>query len=406
MLLGIHGSQRPGRAPCWAAILGGLACGFAGWLSVSPVVAQGQPQPNLAPTGVLSAAGVPGPSSVLVPARPFGADAAGDTPQTRLRPIAAPSAVDAIRAQQAFPQVAQPTPGGPTRAIPAPTSSPTANAGPFIPASFGGSAPVRQAAMMQSPNGSGLTLPSMPPGGYGAPPTYAPTYSPPPVSPPVSSPAPTGNPALPPALGSSTTSGPINLPAPDLGTTPLPRGNANPGAVVPLTPQVMQPAGPVIATPAPQRAIPSPMLPSDYAPLPQPQLTTGFATLGNCRNISAPSGYQSDRIPTYAPDPTSISQASATGYGGPVTAPAAGVPTVLPPVSVMPIAQGTPGFIATPTPMSFGGQTIVPGPAKHQPLISFGQERYPVQVGQGIFGQPVAYVPGQSIRNCIRYLCW
>ena len=400
MLLGIHGSQRRGRAPRWGASLSGLACGFAGWLSVSPVVAQGQPQPNLAPTGVLLPVGMPDPSSIPLPARPFGADAAGDTPQTRLRPIGAPSAVDAIRAQQAFPQVAQPTPGGPTRAVPAPTSSPTATTGQFIPASFAGSVPVRQAAMMQAPNGSGLTLPSMPPEGYAAPPTYSPTYSPPPMS----SPAPIGNPALPPALGSSTTSGPINLPAPDLGTSPLPRGNANPGAVVPLTPQVMQPAGPVVATPAPQRAVPSPMLPSDYAPLPQPQLTTGFATLGNCRNISAPSGYQSDRIPTYAPDPTSLSQASATGYGGPATAP--GVPTVLPPVSVMPIAQGTPGFIAPPTPVAFGGQTVVPGPPKHQPLISFGQERYPVQVGQGIFGQPVAYVPGQSIRNCIRYLCW
>lgn len=250
---------------------------------------------------------------------------------------------------------------------------------------------------MQSPDGSALTLPSMPPGGYAAPPNYSP--------PPMTSPAPTGNPTLPPALGSSTTSGPINLPAPDLGTSPLPRGNAVPGAAVPLSPRV-QPAGPVVATPAPQRGTAAPtMLPSDYAPLPQPQLTTGFATLGNCRNISAPSGYQSDRIPTYAPDPGSITQASATGYGGPATTvPAA--PTVLPPVSVTPLAQATPGFIAAPTPVAFGGQTIVPGPAKYQPLLSFGQERYPVQVGQGIFGQPVAYVPGQSIRNCIRYLCW
>lgn len=38
------------------------------------------------------------------------------------------------------------------------------------------------------------------------------------------------------------------------------------------------------------------------------------------------------------------------------------------------------------------------------PLLSFGQDRNPVQVGQGILGQPVAYVPGQHVRNWIRYL--
>ncbi len=37
-------------------------------------------------------------------------------------------------------------------------------------------------------------------------------------------------------------------------------------------------------------------------------------------------------------------------------------------------------------------------------LLSFGQETYPVQIGQGWLGQPVAYVPGQPIRNWIRYI--
>lgn len=179
MLFGNHGSQRHGRAPRWAASLGGLACGFAGWLSVSPVAAQGQPPQTLSPTGVLSPSGVPGPSNIAVTGRPFGADAADDTPQTRLRPIGAPSAVDAIRAQQTSPRVAQPTPGGPTPANPSPTFSPTATAGPFVTAGFAGSGPVRQAAMMQAQNGSGMTLPSMPPEGYAVPPTYSPPYSPP-----------------------------------------------------------------------------------------------------------------------------------------------------------------------------------------------------------------------------------
>jgi hypothetical protein len=33
-----------------------------------------------------------------------------------------------------------------------------------------------------------------------------------------------------------------------------------------------------------------------------------------------------------------------------------------------------------------------------------GQQQHPVQVGQGILGQPKAYVPGQGVRNFIRYL--
>lgn len=38
------------------------------------------------------------------------------------------------------------------------------------------------------------------------------------------------------------------------------------------------------------------------------------------------------------------------------------------------------------------------------PLFSFGQESNCVVVGQGFLGQPVAYVPGQWVRNTIRYL--
>lgn len=399
MLLGINGSTRRARATRVGVSLGRLACGFAGCLAVSAVEAQ-----SPVPQGLSQA-------SLPTPTRPYGADAAGETPQTRLRPIHAPSAVDAIRAQQSTP----PAVSGLSRPRPVDAFSASTATAPVIPTvpvavaaagyegwagygdavAYGNSLPVRQAAMMQAPDGSGMTLPSMPPGGYAAPPTYAPPYSPPTMT----APAPTGTTALPPALGSSTTSGPINLPVPDMATTPLPRGNTTPT----LPPQV-QPSGPIVVTPAPRGPASPTTIPGDYAPLPQPQLTTGFATLGNCRNVSAPSGYQSDRIPTYAPDPASVAQASATGYGGPATVPSA--PTVLPPVSVMPLAPGPPGTAVAPTPVSIGGQTIVPGPAKCQPLLSFGQEKYPVQVGQGIFGQPVAYVPGQSFRNCIRYLCW
>lgn len=39
-----------------------------------------------------------------------------------------------------------------------------------------------------------------------------------------------------------------------------------------------------------------------------------------------------------------------------------------------------------------------------RPVVSFGQEKNPVVMGQGIVGQPTAYVPGQPIRNFFRYL--
>lgn len=40
----------------------------------------------------------------------------------------------------------------------------------------------------------------------------------------------------------------------------------------------------------------------------------------------------------------------------------------------------------------------------YQPLVSLGQDRYNVQLGRGIVGQPTVYVPGQSFRNFLRYL--
>ncbi|MEM7476679.1 MAG: hypothetical protein AAF483_16955 [Planctomycetota bacterium] len=40
----------------------------------------------------------------------------------------------------------------------------------------------------------------------------------------------------------------------------------------------------------------------------------------------------------------------------------------------------------------------------YAPLISLGQEGYNVQLGRGILGQPTVYVPGQPVRNFLRYL--
>ena len=45
-----------------------------------------------------------------------------------------------------------------------------------------------------------------------------------------------------------------------------------------------------------------------------------------------------------------------------------------------------------------------PNNSGFRPLFTLGQENYNVTLGRGIIGQPTAYVPGQGIRNFMRYL--
>jgi len=268
------------------------------------------------------------------------------TPQTKLRPIGSPSAVDAYRTQSA---------------IIAPASvEPTS---------------VRQAVLMQnSADSVAIPPPSLPQGGFALPP---------------------GN-GLPVPLSSSPSAGPINMPPPT-GFQTLPQAPASqPGFAGQGNGQALSPVprtGTVIGPAVPAQM--GQIAPSnDYAAMPQPQLDNRFATLGNCSNISAPSGYRSDRILTCG-QPTGYVTPVALNQNQPIySAPPAqiGPPVILPPPQT--------GF-----PIS-SSQTIVPGTPGYRPLVSFGQERFPVQVGQGIFGQPTAYVPGQKFRNMIRYITW
>jgi len=132
-------------------------------------------------------------------------------------------------------------------------------------------------------------------------------------------------------------------------------------------------APPSVVAPAVRNATGDPQS-GDYAPIVPPQLGTGYATVNNCNCVTAPSNYvAASTNPGCAP----------VGYQGPGGFEAA-------PSSVAPVFGPV-----TATPKSAG----IPRGA----LISFGQPLDPVTVGQGIVGQPVAYVPGQKIRNCIRY---
>ncbi len=274
-----------------------------------------------------------------------------ETPQTRLRPIGAASAVDAYRDDTA----------GSVR----------------LSAAVGETSYVRQAVMMQADNFS------MP----------APSQSP------------SGPNSLPQQLDSSQSLGPITTPPPSSDNTPLPRPDLMPSPSGPTSPSGLSPNGPSSngsgLTPVPRSGSSAgSSLPAgqsgDYAPLAQPRLGDRFATLGNCRNVSGPSSYRSDRIRCAPP----------TGYVTTVGA------TSSPPVYAPPPAQLGPPTILPPTydpslgmPMT-AGPTVIPGSPGYRPLVSFGQDRFPVQVGQGILGQPVAYVPGQPVRNVIRYLTW
>ena len=284
-------------------------------------------------------------------------------PQTRLRPIGAPSAVDQFRA----------------------------------PSAVYHDRGDRQAAFLQSSDAAAVPPPSLPSGGFAMPPG-------------------TGLPA---PLGSSTTTGPINLPPTNsFNTAPLPPnnvpiGNGNSG-ITPLPmpqPSTVVPRNPAVST-SPQvggtfAPVPRPVaiggqsVPGgDYAPMPHPQLGNQFATLGNCRNISAPSGYRSDRILTCGQPTSFVTPVAATSQPPFYSPPPA---QIGPPVILPPVQMGAPTQIGAPIGST---QTVIPGPAGYRPLISFGQERYPVQIGQGLYGQPVAYVPGQSFRNALRYIAW
>lgn len=64
-----------------------------------------------------------------------------------------------------------------------------------------------------------------------------------------------------------------------------------------------------------------------------------------------------------------------------------------------------PGAIAPPTlPPNLTPQLYTPDNSGYRPLFSLGQENYNVQIGRGIIGQPTVYVPGQPVRNFMRYI--
>ncbi len=75
------------------------------------------------------------------------------------------------------------------------------------------------------------------------------------------------------------------------------------------------------------------------------------------------------------------------------------------PAPSFPSTGAVPGGYIPPTlPPNLTPNLYTPNNAGYRPLFSLGQENYNVQLGRGIIGQPTAYVPGQHVRNFLRYL--
>jgi hypothetical protein len=120
-----------------------------------------------------------------------------------------------------------------------------------------------------------------------------------------------------------------------------------------------------------------------------PRVVSGepFVTEGPCQfdasYMVSPASYSSDPCQTYSPIPMR------PGYAAPQG-----------------VTSTVPGYYAP--------STIMPGQypglysnnnSGYRELITFPwQENVNVNLGRGIFGQPVAYVPGQGVRNFLRYI--
>lgn len=283
-----------------------------------------------------------------------------ETPLTRLRPITEGSAVDQFAREQSHESSVEIN--GPlgsqvgANVVTAQWASTPFEAG--VPVERQTSPEGRHTAMMQFQMPGGQAAPTMAPPATSSdasmipPPSLGPSSGTVlgPSTPPTFSPAPT---TIPPSFQGVPTMAP-------------PRG-------LPMSPG-MTSSPPMVFTPVPSSR--------DLLPVNPPQLNDQFATIDNCSCVSPPSGYVAATGWTQ-PSPTTsfVATPAPSAYIAPVAAPVAGLP-VIPDASTMPKGSGVP---------------------RHS-LISFGQNRNPIVVGQGVIGQPVAYVPGQPVRNWIRWV--
>lgn len=193
-----------------------------------------------------------------------------------------------------------------------------------------------------------------------------------------------------PGFQEPTAGSPFGLPPGNAATMPMANPVTSPAAVAPptgLPPALpMNPTG--IANVPMVGLLSTQVVPrnADLFPISRPELNDGFATVGNHCCVSAPSSYVAAMGLGNCAGGSSY---SATNQGYIATGPQVAAP----PQMASPIPAGL-------VPVT---RPSAPGVPK-RPLINLGQNKNAVVVGQGIIGQPVAYVPGQCIRNWIRYI--
>lgn len=125
----------------------------------------------------------------------------------------------------------------------------------------------------------------------------------------------------------------------------------------------------------------------EYAPFSSIDLGEQYATVNNSTFVAPPSGY----IATTSWGKNAVNPKPYSSI--------ASIPSQK--NSVQPAQSSSPnGLVRIADSNTLGRYPAVPT----RPLLSFGQELNCVVVGQGVLGQPVAYVPGQWIRNSVRYL--
>ena len=99
--------------------------------------------------------------------------------------------------------------------------------------------------------------------------------------------------------------------------------------------------------------------------------------------------------------------------------PAVPAPAVPAPAVAAPVVASSPVTVYKPAPVVYSAPAPVPAPAvtvvarpvvpaapvvSYRPVVPVAVPARPVVVGRGLLGQPEAYVPGQPIRNALRFI--
>ena len=131
---------------------------------------------------------------------------------------------------------------------------------------------------------------------------------------------------------------------------------------------------------------------NDLTPIAPPALTPPTATSANSAVVTPPSGHSGAII-----RPVQV----ARQCGGPALI----MPPVVVPGAAPTVVPTIPGSIpATPPPfVPAAAVSPVGSAAPAGALLSLTRPATTVEVGQGVLGQPTAYVPGQPLRNWVRY---